>query len=218
LWFILSHRLGVNTPSFNAGPSLTLTPIKEVKTGGSSNSYSLSFPNHLGTHVDAPKHVDDGGKAVSDYPFEAFVFNRPVVIDVPKGESELVTPDELKAHRSEIRAADLLLIRTGFQAYRERDPLKYMKMNPGVSAAAGAYIASEFPHLKALGFDFISLSAVQRREEGRKAHRALLTGRDFFIIEDMDLSSYPKRAKRVLVVPFFVEGIDSTPCTVVAEA
>jgi arylformamidase len=217
LWVILSHKLGVDTPSFNAGPSLRLAPIKEVKSGGSSNSYTLSFPNHLGTHVDAPRHVDDEGKAVSDYPFEAFVFNHPVILEVLKGESELVTPDELKVHASEIRKADLLLLRTRFQAYRDKDPAKYMKMNPGVSAEAATYLASEFPHLRALGFDFISLSAVQKREEGRKAHRALLSRRDFFIIEDMDLSRYPRRAKRVLVVPFFVEGIDSAPCTVAAE-
>jgi arylformamidase len=217
LWVILSHKLGVKTPSFNAGPSLTLAPIKEVKTGGSSNSYMLYFPNHLGTHVDAPKHVDDGGKAVSDYPFEAFVFNHPVILELPKGESELVTLDELKAHRDEIRKADLLLLRTRFQVFRHKEPAKYMSKNPGVSAEAATYLASEFPHLRALGFDFISLSAVQKREEGGKAHRALLSGRDFFIIEDMDLSEYPKRARRVLVVPFFVEGVDSAPCTVAAE-
>ena len=217
MWVILSHKLGVNTPSFNAGPSLTLAPIKEVKTGGSSNSYMLSFPNHLGTHVDAPKHVGDEGKAVSDYPFETFIFNHPVILEMPKGESELVTLEDLKAHGDEIRKADLLLLRTRFEVFRDKDPAKYMSKNPGVSAEAATYLASEFPHLKALGFDFISLSAVQKREEGRKAHKALLSGRDFFIIEDMDLSKYPKRARRVLVVPFFIEGVDSTPCTVAAE-
>jgi len=217
LWVVLSHKVGVKTPSFGTGPSLTIAPIKEMKTGGSSNSYTLSFPNHLGTHIDAPKHVDDRGKAVSDYPFEAFVFFHPVVLEVPKGESELVTMNELKGHESVIRKADLLILRTGFQTYRDKDPAKYMNRNPGVSAGAASYLAAEFPRLRALGFDFISLSAVQRREEGRKAHRALLSGRDFFIIEDMDLSRCPKRARRVLVVPFFVEGIDSTPCTVLAE-
>jgi arylformamidase len=217
LWVILSHKLGVKTPSFSAGPSLTITPIKEMKMGGSSNSYTLSLPNHLGTHIDAPKHVDDGGKAISDYPFDAFVFLHPLVLEMPKGESELVTLEELKEHKGEIEKADLLLLRTRFQVYRDKDPAKYMNMNPGVSAEAANYLASEFPRLRALGFDFISLSAVQKREEGRKAHRALLSGRDFFIIEDMDLSRCPKRVRRVLVVPLFVEGIDSTPCTVAAE-
>jgi kynurenine formamidase len=134
LWVILSHKLGVKTPSFSAGPSLTITPIKEMKMGGSSNSYTLSLPNHLGTHIDAPKHVDDGGKAISDYPFDAFVFLHPLVLEMPKGESELVTLEELKEHKGEIEKADLLLLRTRFQVYRDKDPAKYMNMNPGVSA------------------------------------------------------------------------------------
>jgi len=207
----------VKTPSFAAGPSLTIRAIKEVRAGGSSNSYSLSFPNHLGTHIDASRHVDDKGKAVSDYPPDAFAFTRPVILDLPKGESELVTLGDLKRHADDIKEADLLLIRTGFQVHRHRNPMKYMTMNPGVSAEAAKYLADEFPQLRALGLDFISLSAVQNREEGRKAHTALLSGRDFFIVEDMSLSKFPRRVRRILVVPLFVEGIDSAPCTVIAE-
>jgi kynurenine formamidase len=192
--------------------------LKEIKTGGSSNSYTLTFPNHLGTHIDAPRHVDDLGRAVNDYAFDSFVFSHPLVLELPKGESEMVTSADLKEHAGKIAKADLLLLRTGFQKRRDGDPASYMNRNPGVSAKAACYLVSDFPRLRALGFDFISLSAVQNREEGRKAHRALLGGRDFFIVEDMDLSHVPRHIKRVLVVPLLVEGVDSVPCTVLAEA
>ncbi|HVP23313.1 MAG TPA: cyclase family protein, partial [Conexivisphaerales archaeon] len=162
-------------------------------------------------------HVDDAGRSASEYDFDSFVFTRPVVLRLTKGESEMVAAEELEEHASEIREADLLLIKTGFQDRREKDPAAYMNRNPGMSAAAAEYLAT-FPRLRALGFDFISLSAVQNREEGRKAHRALLKGRDFFIVEDMDLARVPKGLKRVFVVPLFIEGIDSVPCTVVGEA
>ncbi len=218
MWVILSHKLGVGTPSFAGGPSLTISPIKEIRTGGSSNSYTLSFPNHLGTHVDAPRHSDDRGRGVADYPLSSFIFSCPVVLQLPKEESDMVTADNLRNESKKIRSADLLLIRTGFQKYREDGRERYMNRNPGVSAEAAAYVVSSFPKLRALGFDFISLSAVQNREEGRRAHRTLLTGRDFFIIEDMDLSHVPRHLKRVLVVPLFVEGVDSAPCTVLGEA
>jgi len=154
---------------------------------------------------------------VADYPISAFEFIHPVVLGLTKGESEMITFAELKGYEDDIAKADLLLLRTGFQECREKDPDKYMKRNPGVSAEASAYLATKFQELRALGFDFISLSAAQNREEGRKAHKALLNGRDFFIIEDMDLSRVPKHVKRVLVVPLFVEGVDSSPCTVLAE-
>ncbi len=217
LWVVLSHKLSSNSPSFAGGPTLGISPIKEIRTGGSSNSYVITFPNHLGTHVDAPKHSDDRGRAVADYPIDSFVFSHVVVLALPKGDSELVTAEELKNLESEIAEADLLLIRTGFQEYRESDPSRYMNRNPGVSADAATYLVESFPKLRALGFDFISLSAVQKREEGRKAHRKLLAGRDFFIIEDMDLARTPNRLKRVFVIPLLVEGVDSAPCTVLAE-
>ena len=215
---LLSHILTERTPSFAGGPSLTIAPIKEIRTGGSSNSYTISLPNHLGTHIDAPRHFDDNGRAVADYPFDAFVFDHPLILDISKDESELIAAEELIGHEAEIAEADLLLLRTGFQACRETDPSKYMNRNPGVSPEAARYLASRFPHLRALGFDFISLSAVQRRDSGREAHRVLLSERDFFIIEDMDLADFPEKARRIIVAPLFIVGVDSTPCTVIAEA
>jgi arylformamidase len=218
LWTLLSHKLDSKTPSFAGGPTLLITPLKEIRTGGSSNSYALTFPNHLGTHVDAPRHSDDRGRAVADYTMSSYEFLHPAVLEITKGESEMITSAELKRYEDEIEGADLLLLLTGFQECRKKDPEKYMRRNPGVSAEAAAYLASRFPKLRALGFDFISLSAVQNREEGRRAHRALLADRDFFIIEDMDLSNVPKHVNRVLVVPLLVEGVDSSPCTVLAES
>ena len=53
----LSHVLTKETPGFAGGPSLTISPIKEIKTGGSSNSYNLHFSNHLGTHIDWKKDI-----------------------------------------------------------------------------------------------------------------------------------------------------------------
>lgn len=213
---MLSHVLDVSTPSFEGGLSLKIEPLKEIGAGASSNSYTLTFPNHLGTHADAPKHVDERGKSLAEYPIEAFVFDRPILLDLPKGESELILPSELSEHEDEVAEADLLLIRTGFQKYRRSDPDRFMNRNPGFSEAAARYV-SNFPRLRALGLDFISLSAVQRREEGRAAHRALLSGRDFFVVEDMDLARCPRRPRRVIMVPLLVSGVDSAPCTVLAE-
>ena len=197
---------------------MTIKPIKEIKSGGSSNSYKITLSNHLGTHVDAPQHFDINGKSISEYSLEELVFTRPILINLPKEESQFIERRDLESSRQLIAKADMLLLRTGFQKYRETDPVKYSTRNPGVSSGAAAYIVDNFPNLKAIGFDFISTSAVQHREEGRAAHRILLSNRDFFIVEDMDLANYPKNTKRILVMPLMVVGVDSAPCTVIAEA
>ena len=63
----------------------------------------------------------------------------------------------------------------------------------------------------------ISISSPLNRQEGREAHRKLLSGRNFLIIEDMDLMNKPTNIKRIILSPIMFEEADSSPCTVWAE-
>ena len=75
--------------------------------------------------------------------------------------------------------------------------------------------------MRAIGFDFISLTAYQHREIGREAHRAFLAKyRDkppIRIIEDMALAALSKAPSEVTVLPLFVRGADGAPVTVLAR-
>jgi kynurenine formamidase len=64
--------------------------------------------------------------------------------------------------------------------------------------------------------DTISLACMQHLEEGLEAHRILLRGdgRRFLIIEDMNLDFDLSHLRRVFALPLFIEGVDSSPCTV----
>lgn len=139
------------------------------------------------------------------------------MVDIPKGVGELITADELRSLYGEIRDADLLMIRTGFQRFRESDVETFSRRGPCLSDGAARYIVEELPKLRAVGVDAISISSPMRREEGRAAHRTLLVGRDFLIIEDMDLMDKPSNIRRVFVMPLLIEGVDSAPCMVLAE-
>ena len=213
---LLSHKLNIKTPGFNNGETIKIDPVKEIKDGGSSNNYNISLPNHLGTHIDSSKHFDDKGKSISEYPIENFIFKNTKIIDISKGESELITVNDLERYKKIMLETDLLLIRTGFQKYRDIEPVKYSVYNPGMSGEAASYIR-KFSNIKAIGLDIISLSAVQNRSEGRLAHSNLLENNDFFIIEDMNLKDYTIEYSKIYVIPMFIEGIDSVPCTIFAE-
>ena len=167
--------------------------------------------------MDAPFHFDPKGKPMSSYSIDNFVFNHPLLVNIPKGDSEFILKKDLEASAELIEAADLLLIKTGFQRFRTSDPNRYATRNPGMSPEGAKYIVERFPNLRALALDMISLSPVQHREEGRISHKILLEGRDFFIIEDMNISAFPLNCTRVLAIPLYIEGIDSSPCTVFAE-
>lgn len=212
---LLSHHLSETTPTFAGGPPLKIQGLKEIENGDSSNSYILTMQNHLGTHIDAPRHFDPNGKPITSFPIDSFIFTRPKLIDIPKGALGSIDVSDLEPLRDKISDTDLLMIRTGFQEYRS-DTQKYSFSNPSISIEAAKYLTT-FPNLRAIGFDTISAACPERREEGRTTHRVLLTDRDFFIVEDMDLKQYPSDCKRILIIPIFIEGVDSSPCTILAE-
>ncbi len=212
---LLSHHLSENTPAFAGGPPMKIQGLKEIENGDSSNSYIVTMQNHLGTHIDAPRHFDPNGKPITSFPIDSFIFTKPKLIDLPKGPLGSIEVSDLEPLRDKISVADILLIRTGFQKYRS-DTKKYSYTNPSITIEAAKYLTT-FSNLRAMGLDTISAACPERREEGRATHRLLLKDRDFFIVEDMDLKQYPTDCKRMLLIPIFIEGIDSSPCTVLAE-
>jgi kynurenine formamidase len=157
-------------------------------------------------------------------PLDRFVYERPVLIDVPKGDAELVRRDELEPHDGAIAEADVLLLRTGWSGIRKSDPVRYAHEGPGVAPDACSYLMDGFPGLKALALDCISLASYQSIDpEGIVAHQILCgVGRGdryVLIIEDLDLAAYPAGPPpaRLYAIPLFPQESDSSPCTVFAE-
>ncbi len=134
----------------------------------------------------------------------------------------MVTVEELEPYADRLRQSDLVLIRSGWGHLRSRFPRRYAADGPGVSPDACEYLLVDFPDLKAIGMDWISLAAYRRLDpEGIDAHQILCgartPGRYMIIIEDINLQAAPERLKSVYAIPLFLEGVDSSPCTVVAE-
>jgi kynurenine formamidase len=184
----------------------------------------LHLLGHFGSHVDGPNHFNPDGIKVAQVPLDRFVYERPVLIDVPKSDAELVRRDELEPHEAAIADADVLLLRTGWSEVRKSDPVRYAHRGPGVAPDACTYLMDGFPGLKALALDCISLAAFQLIDpDGIVAHQILCgVGRGeryVLIIEDLDLAAYPAGPPpaRLYAIPLFPEGTDSSPCTVFAE-
>ena len=69
----------------------------------------------------------------------------------------------------------------------------YATNNPGLHPDLGRWFRVNYPEIRAVGMDWISISSFAHRETGREAHRAFLdpdgAGQPIVILEDMDLSS-----------------------------
>jgi kynurenine formamidase len=177
--------------------------------------------NHIGTHFDAPEHFIPGGARIGELPLERFVFERPLLLDIPKGKGELIRAADLEPREGDIAGADLLLLRTGFSRYRREEPGLYESAGPGIGPDCAEYLVSSFKGLRSLGIDFVSVGSYLDRAGGTLTHRTLLGGREgHFVcpIEDMNLDGLaPGGLRRVFALPLMVEGVDSAPVTVLAE-
>jgi len=215
-YVLLSHKISTNTPTYMANTKLTITPITQISKGDSANTYELRFGNHISTHADCQKHFIENGKGVAEYNLEDFIFEKIAILKIKKNKGELFFEKDLKKFENEIINSDFMIIKTDFQYYREKDIYVYQFQGPGFSKEAAIYL-SKFEKLRGIGFDFISLSSPLHREEGREAHKVLLSKDRFIIVEDMNLEKLPERIKKLYVIPLFFEVIDSSPCTVFAE-
>lgn len=213
----LSYPLGIQTPSYGNKDPFVLESTKSLSCGDSCNQYRVTFNNHLGTHIDCPRHFDDAGSTIEKYPADFWFSDKVWLLNLPANPGELINLEPyIKGGLPEV---EVLLIRTGFYQYRGQRT--YWENNPGLSVASCQLLREKFKNLKIVGFDFISLSSYQHRPEGREAHKALLHSqfgkKAVLIIEDMDLSDLEKSPELIIVSPLRLEGLDGAPVTVIAE-
>lgn len=217
---LLSHLIDEFTPLYGNTPQVKIEPYSLIDNGDSSNTSLITIHCHSGTHVDAPKHFIDDGISISDFSLEQLIFKNPVIVDCSINNSLLIMQHHLIEYADQLKMADCLLLRTGSENFRDED--KYRTLNPGIAADTIKWIRREYPHIRCIGIDTISISSYRHRIEGRKAHRAafeyLEGSKPLLLVEDMKLSAAAdSKLERIIIFPWQVKGVDSAPCTVVAK-
>lgn len=209
--FLLSHYLEVDAPSYGGENGFFRKNLSKIELGKTSNSEEWTFKNHIGTHVDFPLHFFKEGKSLSDFSPSSFFYERTQVIDLVATEGQIIGPDDFK--NVSFLDCEMLLLRTGFESKRGKEV--YWNNNPGLAPELANYFLSLMPNLRAVGFDFISLTAFQNRALGKEAHKAFLGGaRELLIIEDMHLSECKNVSCSVFLAPLLVKNADGSPVTV----
>jgi len=172
----------------------------------------ISFSNHTGTHIDFPRHFSKEGKILNDYPADFWFFKNPYILEKDAAQDEIINfSNELIASIHE--KTDILILKTGFQQYR--DQKLYWNNNPGLDPSLAGKLKSRCKTLKVIGFDLISLSSYQNRDIGREAHCQFLVNHDILIIEDMNLQDVSSNIYEIICLPLLLESADGSPITVI---
>lgn len=215
----LSHVVSESTPVYGGGVGAKIVRNRAIEQGDGCNTQLWELPNHVGTHIDAPRHFFADGPTIDSYPPEFWICNNVAFVTIHLEAARWIGVEDM---RGKFRMdADCLIIKTGFQKWRGGDV--YCLDNPGLSAGLAEWLRENCPNLRFIGMDFISVSRFSDREGGRAAHREFLnpplTGNPILPVEDMDLSLLHdgQRIDSILLVPVRVAATDGSPVTVIAE-
>lgn len=216
----LSHIISQDTPSYGNRDRIFIRTNSAIQKNDTTNSSAWIFSNnHIGTHIDSPYHICQKGKKSYDIPIDEYIFNRVQLVDIPCKEAGLIGTEDLKKSGPLIKDLELLLIRTGFENLRGNE--RYWNDNPGMAPEVANFFRENFPTLRCIGFDFISLTSWKYRLEGRQSHKEFLCPgsgqRPILVIEDMSLKSLGNKINWVVVAPIFVEDGNGGAVTVFAN-
>ncbi len=234
----LSYGLSKNSPVYKGLKNISITPNNTILENG-YNTHIISIENHSGTHVDAPAHFLEHGKTISEYDILDLIFDEVLVLDIPRNDGKEINIEDLQNLKiiskrdmaelnnklnTKLGETDFLIIRTGFYKYRKKEPEKYLTQNPGLSPELIDYLRKNFPSIKAIGIDCISISSFGNPDIAIKTHQTAFIedekyGEPLLLVEDMDLSilSTSEHIKKLFLIPWQVKGVDSAPCTVIVE-
>lgn len=152
----LSQPLNQDTPFWPLYPPFEVKYIKRKVEHGVNAQYIMT-PNHIGTHLDAPRHFYTPGKTIDQIPLE-WLFGPGVVVDVSEvGELGIYTPEMIE-EKVEVKEGDILIIHTGWHKYAWYQPTadeeKYVHLHPGAGREMVEWLLKK--KIKVWGVDAVS--------------------------------------------------------------
>ncbi len=217
-WMYLSYLLKPDAPAYGGTQAFFDEPDKEIVKGDSCNTRLWRMSNHMGTHIDFPRHFSTDGNVLDVYPADFWIsFKIAVIILKEVQPGQILTVDDLELSRI-TSDTEFLLIKTGFCNLREKEV--YWQKNPGLHPNLAQSLRKNLPGLKIIGFDFISVSSFSHRQLGREAHKSFLDDPNpILLLEDLDLKGIDINVKimKMIIAPIRVKKSDAAPCTVFAE-
>ena len=193
-----------------------------VRWGSYNNTSIVEFFAHTGTHIDVPFHIGADAFQVHDLEISDYVFEKPLILEIPKGDMEKITVEELARHKGQLAQSDLLLVYTGFSKVRKTDPKRYVTKQPSFSVDGANYLVDNFD-LRGFGVDLIGIENIPEAKESDPqfpVHRTLLLKkqRKTILVEDANLAPLlGKKISRVYVIPLRLHGLEAMPVTAFAD-
>jgi arylformamidase len=166
------------------------------------NLMQLKFSNHIGTHIDAPKHFVNNGKTLDRFPIDRFIMEA-IVVEI-NSDAEIAV-EEILQYEFPKGGAVLFKTKNQYLSRKEFDQ-NYVYLN---SKAAKKIVENQ---IFLVGIGYISIESYH--DETYPVHKLLLQS-EILILEDIDLKSVPAGKYQLICLPLKIFNSDAAPCRAV---
>jgi arylformamidase len=210
----ISVPLSVSTPAWPGDTPFSCGWICRRETGESVNLSAITASPHVGTHADAPMHIESDWAASELLPISAFV-GEAVVLALPHSHA---TSDDVSVELLQSLLADVasavrgtessfdfptrILLRTGCSVSPGQFPSDW----PTLSVSAAEWLVAR--GLQLWGSDAPSVD--RRTSKTLPVHHALFAG-GAFILETLALDAVAPGPYELLAQPLAIHGADAAP-------
>ncbi len=192
----LTMLIDDRTPSFPGEIPQKIEQVATIEKNG-WNVKRLCFNSHFSTHIDAPVHMIEGGKTLSDFPLEKFI-GEAVVIDV-RGLREI------EADLTVVRKGDIVFFLTGHSKKAYNDD--YYENNPVITERTAKGLVEK-------EINIVGLDSFTPDNEPYLIHKMFLRA-DIPIVENLvNLGKLAGKRFRCIVLPLNLRDGDGAPCRV----
>jgi len=225
----LTHTLSGKFPIVPV-PGLTFPfdqkPIASLKKNGVF-AEEWHMIAHNGTHMDAPNHYVEGGRAMDGYDVHELIVPA-VVIDIHERaakdrDAQLQVEDIKKweARYGRLPSHAAVLMYSGWDRKATEDPVGFVGLDqsgsthfPTISADAVSFLVKE-RDIVGIGVDTLSFDQVEATQKAA-AHKVLLGANKWGIECINNLSQIPPKGAMIFAGALKVEGASASPIRLIA--
>ncbi len=199
----VSALISAEMPVYEGDPPVSITLSSSIERGAPYNVSRLTMGAHTGTHVDAPLHFLESGKAVDQIPLDILI-GPALVVELP-GQAE-ISRDTLNSAR--LAGEQRVLFKTSNSSlWNER---RFCKDFVHITGCAAQYLVEI--GVKLVGTDYLSVEKFGATEP--VTHLTLLRA-GIVILEGLNLSAVKPGHYELICLPLRLRGAEGSPCRAV---
>jgi arylformamidase len=172
-----------------------------------NNLSSIEIDNHTGTHIDAPLHFIEGGKAIDELDLNKLI-GLAYVAEIRNVRS--ITANDLE--KSGIpESCTRLILKTDNQEYWNRGERYFQEDFCALDLSGAQWIVDR-------GIDFIGIDylSIQRFYDGPETHQILLK-EEVIIVECLNLKNVESGEYELICLPIKLKGLEGAPVRAVLK-